>query len=595
MRFIDDIRLDGMAVYDDLLLRAYASNELLSNPAQIARSLLVERHTGADAGMHEDIIADDDHVFETGEEIAVGFWNGVTQQARKIVEIRLVIGVLTDPVAQDRLRTADSVEESQRLQVAGQCGEEDLLMVPLQKAGIRPFVLQRDQPLDDGGGLRPPVHIVSKENQAAPSATPGLIRLDPAKQAVKEIVTAVNITDRINTLAVRHTGRGGFDFGAPGEKFGKHDPAVRGFTMNKNCRRAMRMRGTRCRQPDCPSTERRIPIVALLAACLLAALGEGRPAFAAADTFAAIRSTEARLANIGFRLAADNAALCDRLQPGLGLLLHTPDQYSIDLRGEAMAYFGFEAPIGVEAVLADSPAAKADIREDDSLVEVGSVTFAAADMQSEANTERLIATDRAVAALPADAPLRIYGVRNGESYVKSVTPVPACRSRFEVAFGSDFTAEADGELVQIGSRFFEEYPEELVAAVVAHELAHNVLRHRERLEDAGVSYGLLSGFGRNVRYFRQTELEADILSVTLLANAGYDPAAAARFWRAFGPEYSGGLLRSRSHPSWKDRLTTIETAVAAREAGKDDMVTALLASRDGELDGDWQSLIVRAD
>src|SRR3546814_10543788 len=67
-----------------------------------------------------------------------------------------------------------------------------------------------------------------------------------------------------------------------------------------------------------------------------------------------------------------------------------------------------------------------------------------------------------------------------------------------------------------------DYPQ-WVAAPIAHELAHNILRHRERLEAKGVNYGLLSGIGRNVGYFRQTELEADILSVSLLANANYDP------------------------------------------------------------------------
>src|SRR3546814_14264401 len=76
-------------------------------------------------------------------------------------------------------------------------------------------------------------------------------------------------------------------------------------------------------------------------------------------------------------------------------------------------------------------------------------------------------------------------------------PLPACRSRFEVVLGNSFLAQADGELVQIGSRFLADYPQ-WVAAPIAHELAHNILRHRERLEEKGVSYGLLSGIGRNV-------------------------------------------------------------------------------------------------
>jgi predicted Zn-dependent protease len=148
-------------------------------------------------------------------------------------------------------------------------------------------------------------------------------------------------------------------------------------------------------------------------------------------------------------------------------------------------------------------------------------------------------------------------------------------------------------MVQISSRFLDEYPEELVAAAIAHEFAHNILRHRERLEDRGVSFGMLAGLGRNVRYFRQTEIEADILSVALLANAGYDPAAALRFWEDFGPNHAGGILRSRSHPAWRDRVATIRHAIAALGAERPAR-PAILASRDRPLDGDWQGLLVKA-
>src|SRR3546814_15757707 len=126
--------------------------------------------------------------------------------------------------------------------------------------------------------------------------------------------------------------------------------------------------------------------------------------------------------------------------------------------------------------------------------------------------------------------------RVGVGHDRSVTPIPSVRSRLGVVLGNRFLAQADGDLLQIGSRFLAGYPQ-WVAAPIAHELAHNILRHRERLEEKGVSYGLLSGIGRNVGYFRQTELEADILSVSLLANANYDPHIALSFWRAYGPAH----------------------------------------------------------
>ncbi|HKT86453.1 MAG TPA: M48 family metallopeptidase [Novosphingobium sp.] len=308
--------------------------------------------------------------------------------------------------------------------------------------------------------------------------------------------------------------------------------------------------------------------------------------------FESIRGADAALAGIGYRLATANAPLCDRLEPGTGLLLQTPGQYARDLRSEAVRHFRLDGPVGVEAVIAGSPAATAGVQPDDTLSGMGSAGFAAADPQAEASTAPLVAVYRQIAALPADAPFEVHGRRGGQDYVRIVDPVPACRTRFELVVSPEFTAEADGEMVQISSRFFEDYPPDLVAAAIAHELAHNILHHRQRLEERGVSYGLMAGFGRNVRYFRQTELEADILSVSLLANAGYDPGVAVRFWEKFGPSNAGGVLRSRSHPAWRDRLSTIRKAIADLGAQRPNR-PAVLATRGRPLDGDWQSLLVK--
>src|SRR3546814_13099737 len=62
-----------------------------------------------------------------------------------------------------------------------------------------------------------------------------------------------------------------------------------------------------------------------------------------------------------------------RQEPGLGLLLHTPDQYARDVRGAAIRHFRFAGPVGVEAVLPGSPAAAAGVRSDDTLLGLGTM------------------------------------------------------------------------------------------------------------------------------------------------------------------------------------------------------------------------------
>ena len=104
--------------------------------------------------------------------------------------------------------------------------------------------------------------------------------------------------------------------------------------------------------------------------------------------------------------------------------------------------------------------------------------------------------------------------------------------------------------------------------IFAHELAHSILRHRDRLSAADVSKGLGGEFGRDRRLNREAEIEADRLSVHLLANAGLDPVSAPVFWRSpLGKRLGGGLFRSRVYPSPEARAQQLEGEIALYLAG----------------------------
>ncbi|MEP9357637.1 M48 family metallopeptidase [Sphingomonas sp. KR3-1] len=310
--------------------------------------------------------------------------------------------------------------------------------------------------------------------------------------------------------------------------------------------------------------------------------------------FEAVRAADLKVAGIGWRLALANAPLCDRIEAGTGMQLHTLDQFDADKRESAKAHFGFATPVAIEGVVPDSPAERAGLRPDDSLVRVGSVEIAGLSGKP-GTTDKLVAAQFAIAALPAESPIPVEVIRAGTRVQVTLQPIRACKSRFELALDGGFGASADGTMVQIGSGFLDAYPDDQIAAVIAHEFAHNILHHRDRLEARGVDYGLLSGFGANVKYFRQTEVQADILSVYLLANAGLSPRAPVAFWRHFGPSKAGGILLSRSHPAWRDRVATLEAEVAkVEQLSVRPVVPALIAERDKPLDGDWQSILVRA-
>lgn len=312
------------------------------------------------------------------------------------------------------------------------------------------------------------------------------------------------------------------------------------------------------------------------------------------EVWEAVRSADMILATVGYRLATANADICDRREPALGLQLHTLAQYDPVDRAAVRAQFRFAGPVAVAGVVADSPAAAAGIRADDTITAIGAVKMPTGTLPI-ATTAPLVEVNAALAALPVTQPIRVAILREGRPFSFDIVPVPACRTRFELALSETLDARADGELVQITSAYLERFGAELFPATVAHELAHNILRHRDRLRAAGVDFGLASGFGRNVAYFRQAEVQADILAVHLLVRAGYPVDLSPRFWRAHGGQLAQGMIRSRSHPAWRDRLATIE-AEAARIVAAAGMapLPPFVADRDQPLDGNWRSLLVRA-
>ena len=49
----------------------------------------------------------------------------------------------------------------------------------------------------------------------------------------------------------------------------------------------------------------------------------------------------------------------------------------------------------------------------------------------------------------------------------------------------------------------------------------------------------------------------------LMANAGYNPAAAPRFFAAWGPRHSGGMTRAPTHDSWQERVAAVAAELPA--------------------------------
>jgi Zn-dependent protease with chaperone function len=297
-------------------------------------------------------------------------------------------------------------------------------------------------------------------------------------------------------------------------------------------------------------TSAKLPV--LLVSALLSASGAASPAD---DSLSPLRQQDERLLRIAEPIMASNVPLCDRTMPDLGVALQSTDQYPNDSRPP------FAAPVAFAAVLPGSAAARAGIARDDGLVAIdGQAIARRADLKDSPLRDSALAM---LAEHPAGTPLTVGIVHAGERRDVTLAFQQECRAQAEILSGNGTIARSDGRVIQISYGLAARATDDQLAAIFAHELAHSILHHRDRLSAADVKKGLLGEFGRNRRLNREAEVEADLLSVHLLANAGVDPRAAPSLWRSkLGRSLSGGIFHDRKHPSAEARAEALKAEIA---------------------------------
>ena len=309
-----------------------------------------------------------------------------------------------------------------------------------------------------------------------------------------------------------------------------------------------------------------ISLAAAVAALFSTPILAQQPSGAAEARLTALRAMDARVASIGHRLAIASRDLCAAQVWRPGIVVHDLAQYGGADRIVAQRLFGLEDGPAVLALAEGGPSARAGLRPDDRLVALDGVAlggFRPKRAPSFAGVERAtVALERAF----ADGEAELAISRGDQQTTLRVIADRGCATRFQLVPRSARSMEANGVYVSVTSGMVEfALADDELAAAMAHELAHNVLEHRRRRNEAGVRGGLMANFGRNARVYRAQEVEADRLSVYLLDRAGFDIAAAARFWQRFGPAGLG--LDSATHPPWRSRVAALaQEAQLIREA-----------------------------
>ncbi len=305
-------------------------------------------------------------------------------------------------------------------------------------------------------------------------------------------------------------------------------------------------------------------VLSLVALALVAAL---TPATQARDdnhelsrTLMQIRAQDQRMQDIGWKLVSANAPYCEQTVPSIGLQL-------VDLAGyrnpaQIREALGLSSEFAIYTIAAGSPASHAQLPLMAEALAIDEKALADMPAKTHSDWERLASVHDAVEqSLLADGSVGLE-LEDGQTHTVEGTDI--CASRFELS-GKSKQALADGSRVILGRNFpgFA-YADDELAAALAHELAHNILGHKQWLDTQG----------RKRKAIRLTEREADRLMPWLLVNAGYDPAAAIRFMQKWGPKHGGGLLRKRTHDGWDERVENITAELAQVKAVQKDGRTA---------------------
>jgi len=295
----------------------------------------------------------------------------------------------------------------------------------------------------------------------------------------------------------------------------------------------------------------------LVLALLSMALGQ-QIAATPADAVSDLLEQDARLALVAERLLTGNAWLCRQTMPITGMVIHSRDQYPADAAGDLFANGAVELAL----VLPGSPADRAGLTQGDGLAATEAIRTADLHAEREAPL-RDAAFNTLATAWPGAGPLSLTVVRDGAERQVTLEPTPGCRALVEIRTRDSLTARSDGRVIQIDFGLVTAASDQELAVIFGHELAHLVLEHRRRLDAEGVEKGFFGEFGRNQRLNRQVEVEADRLTVHLLANAGYDPQVAPAFWRStLARRAAGGLNLSTTYPTTASRAALLEREIA---------------------------------
>lgn len=244
-----------------------------------------------------------------------------------------------------------------------------------------------------------------------------------------------------------------------------------------------------------------------------------------------------RLETVQFRLMRGAVDFCSgRTRPFYGLYVATERSFGVRMRGPARDAFGLDDRVKVLYVIAGSPAAVAGLRPGATIVAVDGRPLP----PGTAGTRALKTALDARGVAPARLTLADGGA-------VALSPVETCDFDVTISSRRSLNAYAIGKRIVVTREMMWFARDDELALVVAHELAHHVLRHADRAVP-----------GAN---FKEIEAEADYVGLYIMARAGYAIERAPRFWRRLAANFPGAIGAAATHPATAYRYLVLRKTV----------------------------------
>lgn len=294
--------------------------------------------------------------------------------------------------------------------------------------------------------------------------------------------------------------------------------------------------------------------------------------------FGSVITDYRRLQRVAFPLYVEAANLPGvPIRPSMGVFVGHSGL--VRREAEAAVALGLDAHWTILEVFPESPAARAGLRGGDRVLAIDGVALPPPP-RSTRGSGRSPIVDRLTVGQSATIQIE----RDGELLEIEVVPVGVADYRLAMRASMEVNAVATGRSIRVNRGCLRLLRDDDLAFVLAHELAHNALRHQRAVIlnylagsvidiaalGAGVFTGNAVGASAALYHSRGFEFEADAVGLLILHRAGYAIDDAPAIWRRLAAHYPG--MRRRhwlpTHPSGPERVIAMEDFIQELKAGE---------------------------